>query len=73
LPVEDWIANAEALPFFKFVPVDKAIAFRSVNLPGTLHPDPADRILVATALDRGVALVTKDERLRNYPHIKTLW
>ena len=73
LPVEDWISKAEALSFLKFVPVDNAIALRSVHLPGSLHPDPADRIIVATAMDRRVALVTKDERLRAYPHVKTIW
>jgi PIN domain nuclease of toxin-antitoxin system len=38
-----------------------------------LHDDPADRIIVATSLVLGLALVTKDRRLLDYEHAKTLW
>ncbi len=73
LPLEEWINKAEALPFLRFIPVDNAIALRSVKLPGSLHPDPADRIILATALEREAVLITKDERLGSYPHVKTIW
>ncbi len=69
----DWIAQAEALPFMNFVPVDNQIAIKSVQLPGTLHQDPADRIIIATALTLGAPLVTKDAKLARYPHVKTIW
>jgi PIN domain nuclease of toxin-antitoxin system len=35
-------------------------------LPGELHRDPADRILIATARLTGAALVTSDERILAY-------
>ena len=73
LSVTDWIAKSESLPFIKFVPVTNSIAVKSVNLPLPLHPDPADRIIIATALALGVALVTKDEKLLGYAHIKAIW
>jgi len=73
LDVADWISRAEAMPFFRFVPVDNTISHRSVRLPGVLHQDPADRIIVATALTLGMPLVTKDEKLRGYPHLPTVW
>ncbi len=41
MPVEDWVARTEALPFLQFVAVDNPIALRSNRLPGTLHEDPA--------------------------------
>ncbi len=69
----DWIAQAEALPFLTFVPVDNQIAIKSVQLPGPLHQDPADRIIIATALTLGAPLVTKDAKLARYPHVKTIW
>lgn len=69
----DWVAASEALPFFEFIPVTNNIALKSVQLPGVLHNDPADRIIVATALSLGAALITKDEKIRNYPHVKTIW
>ena len=73
MDVGDWVARSEALPFLHFVPVDNAIALRSASLPGSLHADPADRIIVATALLLGGPLATRDRRLRTYPHVKTVW
>jgi PIN domain nuclease of toxin-antitoxin system len=73
MPAEDWIARSEALPFLKFVPVDNRIALRSISLPGHLNDDPADRIIVATTLSLGGTLVTKDDKIRKYPHVRTVW
>ena len=73
LDVTDWIAKSEGLPFIQFIEISNAIAIKSVNLPQPLHPDPADRIIIATALSAGVPLVTKDKKLLDYPHVKTIW
>ena len=73
LDVTDWIAKSEDLPFIQFIAVSNSIAIKSVNLPQPLHPDPADRIIIATALSAGAPLVTKDKKLLNYPHVKTIW
>jgi PIN domain nuclease of toxin-antitoxin system len=73
LGVEDWIAKSEALPFFTFVPVDNTIFVRSVLLPGPLHADPADRIIIATAIMKGMPVVTRDERIRKYSRVKSIW
>jgi PIN domain nuclease of toxin-antitoxin system len=70
---DDWVAASEALPFFHFVPVSNSIALKSVQLPGELHSDPADRIIIATAISLGAFLVTKDDKIRNYQHVKTVW
>ncbi|MDA2934084.1 type II toxin-antitoxin system VapC family toxin [Acidobacteria bacterium AH-259-D05] len=72
MDVRDWIARAEGLPFLNFLPVDNRIVLKSNFLPGELHSDPADRIIVATALVLGVPLVTRDEKLLTYPHVKTI-
>ena len=69
----DGIAKSESFPFLNFVPVDNRIALKSVQLPGPLHPDPADRMSIATALVLGGTLITKDEKLLHYPHVKTFW
>ena len=73
MDVEDWIARSEALPFLSFIPVDNRIAVRSTSLPGTLHSDPADRIIIASALTLGTSIVTKDEKIKRYRHVKTVW
>ena len=73
MDVADWVAKSEALPFLRFVPVDNGIALRPVLLPAPLHNDPADRIIIATALQLGATLITKDDKLRAYPHVPTAW
>lgn len=73
LDVNNWVAKSEALPFVHFIPVDNVIALRSVQLPSPVHPDPADRIIIATALNLGFPLVTRDERLARYAHVPTIW
>ncbi|BAS28287.1 type II toxin-antitoxin system VapC family toxin [Limnochorda pilosa] len=73
LDVGDWIQHAESLPFIHYVPVDNRIAFRSVTLPEPFHRDPADRIIVATALILGADLTSKDERIQAYPFVKAVW
>jgi PIN domain nuclease of toxin-antitoxin system len=72
MQVDDWVARSEALPFLTFVPVDNRITLRSVGLE-RVHDDPADRIIVATALSLGARLVTRDRRLRSHPGVETVW
>lgn len=73
MDVADWVAASESLPFVRFVPVDNRIALRSVNLPAQFHADPADRIIVATALELDARLVTKDDRIRGSGVVTTVW
>lgn len=73
MDVADWISASESLPVLKFIPVDNRIALRSTMLPGKLHHDPADRIIVATALLLGATLITRDDKLLRYRHVDTLW
>ena len=65
-----WVSGSASL---RFVPVDNRIAIRSTRLQGSFHADPADRIIVATARSLGATLVTKDQKLRRYRHVETLW
>ncbi len=73
MDVETWMRQVEALPFLTFVPVDNAIAARSVRLEDFPHRDPADRMIAATALGMGATLVTADARLRGYAALTTAW
>lgn len=47
-------------------PLTPEIGVRASYLPGRFHPDPADRLLVATALTLGLRLMTRDKRLLAY-------
>lgn len=73
MDVDEWLDQVAALPAVHFVPVDRHISVHSVRLPGEFHADPADRLIVATARRLNVPLVSGDEKIRNYPHVKTTW
>jgi PIN domain nuclease of toxin-antitoxin system len=73
LDIKDWLAKCEALPFLRFIPVNNGIAVKSAQLPGKIHSDPADRIIIATAIIHACTLITQDDKILNYPHVKTLW
>lgn len=68
-----WLAKVARINGLRFAPVDNAIAVAAVNLPGPIHRDPADRIIVATARHHEAPLVTADRQLRAYPHLETIW
>ena len=73
MDVDTWINKIERLSFLNFIPVDNKIAAKSVNLPEPLHNDPADRIIIATALQNGADLITSDKRILAYPHVRSIW
>jgi PIN domain nuclease of toxin-antitoxin system len=64
--VRTWVTRALGFPGVRLRGLSPSIAIESTRLPGTLHGDPVDRILVATARLLGAALVTRDERILRY-------
>ncbi|MCZ8441750.1 type II toxin-antitoxin system VapC family toxin [Achromobacter xylosoxidans] len=68
-----WLDTVAEVPAIRFVPVDVRISVQSVDLPGEFHKDPADRIIVATARHHSVPLVSADLKIRDYPHVQTIW
>lgn len=73
MDVDSWLATVAQIDGVRFMPVDVEVATKSVLLPGEFHKDPADRMIVATARKLAVPLVTKDEKIRAYAHVKTIW
>lgn len=73
MDVADWLACVDQIESITFVPVDNTIAVKSTELPGEFHKDPADRIIVATARKVAAPLVTADEKILAYPHVRTIW
>ncbi|MBC8142399.1 MAG: type II toxin-antitoxin system VapC family toxin [Armatimonadetes bacterium] len=67
--VQDWIANALSLPGIIALDITPQIAVDSVQLPGSFHKDPADRLIVATAREANCPLVTLDLAIHAYPHV----
>lgn len=59
----------------KLSPLDPAILVSSSSLPGAVHGDPMDRILIATARALDLVLVTSDRPILRYAeagHLRTL-
>jgi PIN domain nuclease of toxin-antitoxin system len=54
-------------------PLNAEIAALAVQLPEDFPADPADRLISATAIIEGVPLVTRDQKLRASPRLKTIW
>ncbi len=73
MELREWLAIVGQIEGVRFIPVDNAIAVESESLPGEFHRDPADRMIVATARKHGAPLLTMDEKIRNYPHVRTVW
>ena len=61
-----WFTTLLSLPGIGLAPLTPEAAIESSSLPGRLHGDPADRLLVATARRLNAALVTRDARLMRY-------
>jgi PIN domain nuclease of toxin-antitoxin system len=72
MDVHQWLATVNKIQGLSFVPVDNEIAIKSVELTD-FHKDPADRMIVATARKFSASLVTRDEKIRGYRQVKTLW
>lgn len=62
-PARSWLDQALALPRTVLLPLYPEIAWLSMNLPGSFHGDPADRMIVATALHLGLPLATVDQQI----------
>jgi PIN domain nuclease of toxin-antitoxin system len=61
-----WLADLLTRPGFRPVPLEPEVALSAASLPGDLHRDPADRLLIATARELEVPLVTRDRRILDY-------
>jgi PIN domain nuclease of toxin-antitoxin system len=66
IAAESYVERAFQLPGVRIAALTPEIAVRSSFLPGDLHEDPADRMLVSTAIILGLRLVTRDKRLLDY-------
>ena len=69
-----WVTQALALPRTTLVPLSSDVAVAAGSFGDGLHGDPADRMIVASALSLKAPLVTKDRALRQFKGgLKTIW
>ena len=72
LPLRDWLESAVAPPLVRRVSISPAVAAGVASLPDAFHRDPADRIIVASALSVGATLLTQDRRIIGSGLVPTL-
>lgn len=63
---QTWFATLLSQVTIKEAPFTAKIAIDSSFLPSPFHSDPADRLLVATARNMNMPLLTRDQRILDY-------
>ena len=71
-PAEEYIATGSRQHGVQEIPVDGPVAMASVRLP-PVHTDPFDRVLVATAIQYKMAILSRDGMLSAYPGVTVRW
>jgi len=66
LPVDAWMERFLRRPGLAAVALEHSPAARSYALHRLEHRDPADRLLIATAIDLDCPMVTYDDRMRRF-------
>jgi len=66
IPIRTWLS--ELAHDVRSLPITPAVAATAVALRSSFPADPADRLIYATAIEHGLRLVTKDERMHRHPH-----
>jgi PIN domain nuclease of toxin-antitoxin system len=72
--VETWVVAALALPRVVELRLDARTATRAGSLDRDSFPgDPADRIVYATALEQGAALLSRDADIAAFDPARVIW
>jgi PIN domain nuclease of toxin-antitoxin system len=66
LPIDSWVARFVERPGIEAVPLAHGAACRSYRLYQLEDRDPADRLLISTAIELACPLVTYDERILRF-------
>ncbi|MCZ6873070.1 MAG: type II toxin-antitoxin system VapC family toxin [bacterium] len=73
-PLRMWVRQALARPGVILTELSADIAILAGELgQQAFHGDPADRLIVATAIEHGAELVTKDRRIGAFASVRTVW
>jgi PIN domain nuclease of toxin-antitoxin system len=71
--VSRWVESALERPKIELLVFTATAAVRAAGFGGSFPGDPADRFIVATALELEVPLVTADRRIAEWGNIETVW
>lgn len=68
-----WLRKAAQSPQLEVLPLTVDVAVESEQLGNTFPPDPADRLIAATARVHDLTLITADRTVRKSRVVRTLW
>ena len=69
--LDDYVSRLKSLNTLTFLPVDEETWLLNLSLEWD-HRDPVDRTIVATAKNRSLPIITKDQRIRQF-YKRTVW
>lgn len=68
-----WLRTAASSAQVEVVPLTVDIAIESEQLGDAFPPDPADRLIAATARVHNLTLITADREIRKSRAVRVLW
>jgi len=69
--IDDYTNRLKSLNTIEIIPIDENIWLKSLELDWE-HRDPADRVIVATAILKNLSILTSDTTIRNF-YTKVIW
>ena len=70
-PPEEFIPEAKTYQEISSLPLNDEDTFLIAKLPA-IHKDPFDRILICQAINNGMAILTGDRDIHQYP-VRSIW
>lgn len=71
VPPEEYVTGQRRLHRIESLPITETAALQVHKLPA-LHNDPFDRVIVAQAIVEGLAVITPDRQITQYP-VRVEW
>ncbi|MCY3683332.1 MAG: type II toxin-antitoxin system VapC family toxin [Gemmatimonadetes bacterium] len=73
IEIDQWVEQALNMSHFQLLPLSPEIAIESTRLPQPFHQDPSDQMIVASARLFDATVLTVDQQILSYPHVRALW
>ncbi len=64
--IDDFVSEATTDDGFILQELSPRILIESTRMPGDIHRDPSDRILIATAREHNLTLITREKEILRY-------
>lgn len=71
--VKTWVNDALAADSIELLPLTPDVALTAAALGSAIHADPADRMIIASALTHDAQVVTKDDAIAGTGIVRCVW